>query len=456
MEVKCNLERNMVELYPTALCNLNCSYCQIDKNDFLKTIDKMLEDSFLDENYYINRIKTYFPMSHQLTNLELWGGEPFLFVERVFPLLHKIIAEYPYFENIFSSTNFSFPKWNDKFFSLMEVLGQYPNRNFNYTLQLSCDGPEHINDLGRGKGVTKKCLNNLEIFFSMIGEKLPPNVNLTILVKQTLTLDTFKMINSKEKIIEYYKFFETNFFDKIYNLNYNNVTFFPGVPNFAVPSPATKQDGLLFADFCRLCAEIEKEQHFHFYQTITPFISYYYNVKKLLEEEPTYRGCHGTCGAGSRMIGILPNNYVSICNEGFTQIIEEYRKQNQASSHKEATILFSKTYAENRFKLFCTDDEYVKIESNFAKTIAPNSSVFYTNTANMIVMLALVGQIDPKYKDMQEAIRAAKFCCAKNVCIKDNYNMTGSITTFNTGELKLLLNGALDEIIKVLEKNSEQ
>ena len=56
---------------------------------------------------------------------------------------------------------------------------------------------------------------------------------------------------------------------------------------------------------------------------------------------------------------------------------------------------------------------------------------------------------------MQEAIRAAKFCCAKNVCIKDNYNMTGSITTFNTGELKLLLNGALDEIIKVLEKNSE-
>ena len=117
--------------------------------------------------------------------------------------------------------------------------------------------------------------------------------------------------------------------------------------------------------------------------------------------------------------------------------------------------MFSKTYAENRFKLFCTDEEYEKIESNFNQAISPNSSIFYANTANMIVMLALVGQIDPKYKDMQEAIRAAKLCCAKNICIKDNYNMTGSVTTFSTGELKLLLNGALDEIIKALEKNSE-
>jgi hypothetical protein len=32
--------------------------------------------------------------------------------------------------------------------------------------------------------------------------------------------------------------------------------------------------------------------------------------------------------------------------------------------------------------------------------------------------------------------------------------MTGSVTTFNTGDLKLLLNGALDEIISVMEENN--
>jgi sulfatase maturation enzyme AslB (radical SAM superfamily) len=169
MDIKPNLERSMVQLYPTALCNLNCTYCQIDKNSVLKEIDTMLEKSFNDKEYYFNRIKQYFPMPHQLTNLETWGGEPFLRIERIFPLLHQLIEYYPYLSNLFSSTNFSFVEWPQKFLSLMNELGNYPDRIFNYTLQLSCDGPEYINDLGRGNGVTEKCLNN----FNILLQELP-------------------------------------------------------------------------------------------------------------------------------------------------------------------------------------------------------------------------------------------------------------------------------------------
>ena len=40
-------DRETIILYTTAICNLNCTYCFIDKNPTLKKIDQWLDDSFL-------------------------------------------------------------------------------------------------------------------------------------------------------------------------------------------------------------------------------------------------------------------------------------------------------------------------------------------------------------------------------------------------------------------------
>ena len=37
--------RNLI-LYTTAICNLKCTYCYIDKNPALQKIDKILDESF--------------------------------------------------------------------------------------------------------------------------------------------------------------------------------------------------------------------------------------------------------------------------------------------------------------------------------------------------------------------------------------------------------------------------
>ena len=66
--------RYSVVLYPYALCNLNCTYCFIDKNPALSVIDKMLKDSFEDPNYYIDFI-TEFVNPNNLTFMQFWGGE---------------------------------------------------------------------------------------------------------------------------------------------------------------------------------------------------------------------------------------------------------------------------------------------------------------------------------------------------------------------------------------------
>jgi hypothetical protein len=41
-------------------------------------------------------------------------------MERIHHVLNQVIQEYPYFEEMFSSTNFSYPEWADKFFGLMK------------------------------------------------------------------------------------------------------------------------------------------------------------------------------------------------------------------------------------------------------------------------------------------------------------------------------------------------
>jgi hypothetical protein len=75
-----------------------------------------------------------FPNRGQLKRLETWGGEPFLFMERIHPLLHKIIDYFPYFSEMFSSTNFSYPTWINQIFELFSQFGKYPERDFSFCL----------------------------------------------------------------------------------------------------------------------------------------------------------------------------------------------------------------------------------------------------------------------------------------------------------------------------------
>ena len=103
--------RNMstAVVFSCGTCNLNCRYCAIDKNPALKDVDNLLEESFKND-YYIEKIRKYFPDKNQLMRLETWGGEPIYKIERIFPLLDKIVKEFPNFNSYFSSTNFSYPE----------------------------------------------------------------------------------------------------------------------------------------------------------------------------------------------------------------------------------------------------------------------------------------------------------------------------------------------------------
>lgn len=439
---------NTAILYPCATCNLKCRYCGIDKNLILKQIDDALDQSFKLQDYYENCFKKYFPNRGQLIKIETWGGEPFLHMDRIYNLLHWIINYYPYFDSMFSSTNFSYDSWIEQFLNLMNQLGQYPYRDFKYELQLSVDGPKEINDKNRGNGTTEKCLANYnKLLQELKNGKLPNNIELSISLKATLDMDNLYELNSKEKIIKYYQWFEENFYFPFIEANLSdNIKFFNALPNTAVPSPTTKQDGEVFANICKLSREIEQENktyhYFQSYNNITMFDN------DITQQALTYKYNNHTCGTGINTIGFLPNHMISTCHEGFTHFIQEYNKYASNSDRlKTSTINFDKFITEQKLP-FCVDEVGFKEHQRKMNMYATeNSTARLANITVEIISLAMSGEIDKKFLSPENALKGAIFIQSHtSYCIKDNYNETGSFTTIPTGILKLLLNGAMDYI----------
>lgn len=436
-----NEERNTAVVYSCGVCNLNCRYCTIDKNPALLQIDKELEESFKGD-YYFNRIKEYFPRRDQLKSLETWGGEPFLKMHRIYPLVHQLINYYPYFEKMYSSTNFSFDEWLDEFMGLMNCFGAYPFRQFKYTLQLSVDGPEYINDANRGEGVTKRCIANFDKLVSTIKEgNFPENVELTIAIKGTWDCDCIKKLNDKEKLIEFFQFLENTYIDKIRQLKLSNILMPCTIPNTAVPAPISKQDGIIFAELVKKCREIEYENirkhYFKYYEFITPY------ADEMWEPDSGYYSV-SCCGSGKGMVGFLPHNMVSACHEGFTLLVDKYKEFAASRSDENLSVSLNKFFELQTLPLCLTDEDYKNHERKMSY-LCIDSTVQTTISVATIMALAAAGTIDQKYLNEAEALHAAKYYLASTAfCPKANYAMTGSFCLPSTGNYILILNGALE------------
>ena len=265
-----------------------------------------------------------------LTDFETWGGEPFLHMDRFYPVLKQLIEYYPYLKSGFSSTNFSYDTWIEQFFGLMDCFALYSYRNFDYHLQLSVDGPEYLNDSNRGIGTTKKCLANFNKLVELLkNNRLSDNITLNITIKGTLDNEDIKLLNDKEKIIEYYQFLEDNFIDPISKLNKNNINIFYNVPNTAVPSPVTVEDGRIFASFVKKCKEIEKENK-------SPFVL----VSTYNDEDVIIDGNH--VAAAYKELSEEGKNYLVPILYVKKEEIERFEKEHKDYHYKEKTYTKTK------------------------------------------------------------------------------------------------------------------
>lgn len=438
------MEKEILILFSSALCDLNCNYCYINKTPTLQEIDKTLEQSFNDKNYYINYINEVFDNKETLKELQLWGAEPTLGINRIIPILDYLILQYPNFYKIMFSTNFISKDWFNKVALIFNLLKKYPNKNFEINIQLSIDGPQNINDYNRGINATKRFLNNLNILIQKIKEQwIPNNAHLNINFKQTLSLESIKNLQTKKEIIDYFKFFDKlNEILLYYSAVIDNFNFNVSIPNIAEPCPATTQDGKNFAIFVKQCREIEKEKIFKTYKYITPFSQEESHCKKCIKFN---FGCQN-CGQGITTIGLLPNKKIALCLDGFYDLIENNSLVIRENNQIDNKIFINR----EKQKMICDYSELLKFQKMSKNVFFKEKSTFLiTNITAQIILLAKYNFIDSKYQSFKEAnFIAQKYVQRMIFCMRNNLTTTGSIFLCHTGMLKLLLNGAMEYILK--------
>ena len=294
-------------------------------------------------------------------------------------------------------------------------------------------------------GVTKKCLANFSKFCEELYTRLPSNVILDITVKPTLNVNSVKLLTTKNAVINYYQFFENTFIKPIKKLNYDNVHIYDIIPNTAVPAPVTQEDGKNFALFCKYAHEIKQNIHKYlfYYSETLPYQS------SIFSEDWCQQQCSDCyCGSGQTMVGFLPDNYIATCDAGFTQLYENYKNiaKNKSNTVDNNFVLLSDIFKCSDNLLCLTDEEYKIYEEHLKYFLEPNIATVNSIT-NQIILTAMAGQIESKYLNQETAMLAAQFLRRNCICVKDNYEVTNTVSLIPIGLIRLLLNGALTYLL---------
>lgn len=439
-------------LYTTALCNLKCSYCYIckDNSNILKKIDDDIKEDW-ETDRYISRMKKDFPPNYlnSIFGLDLWGGETLIGMDRFINSFEKIQGVLPNLQSIQFSTNFVVPHTIEILEELFNKISKNVNFPFKIYLQISIDGPEEINDLNRGKGVTKKILDNFNQLLSLY---IPENIIVDISTKPTLSRDTFSKFLDYDFCKEYYAFFSDNFYKPYYNNvntrhNINNL--YCGIPNYAEPFNYTQQDGLTLTEIFKNFAKVGREEKLLGFEnrSLVPYVGRFGFKKEWLYEPIGYMN-GGACGKLINDITMVPHDRYCVCHRSLFDSYVDYMNTKKDNTE----MKYDDFMASSRATL--SKEEFFKVRKALIQQyLYPNKQI-KIDTDLMIKLTARAGQIQEKYLESKERLPVLNFMSTLSMCLDSNYRSQGSLYVQPFWWIRLLLNGAFDIMIEEIERYS--
>ncbi len=351
------------------------------------------------------------------------------------------------------STNLAHDNAVDEIFHLLSEVNKC-SREITLSLQLSLDGPTYINDTNRGKGVTERFSKNFSRLIAEVDSFLSKNEYITISAfnKSTLDIASIESLQTKEKIIKYFKFLEV--YQSIAENSKNpRFQYNASVPNTACPLPITVELGKKFANLCKLSREIieenSREHYFKYYDSITPF-----DMGEFKDTQICNKGC---CGTGKICVGLLPNRLISTCHNGFTEVLSTYKQYAIENEERVSTLqnaFFSDLMTNDMVFPY---EQLVNYEQQIEEFYNSESRNVTITLVGQIQLLAAAGQIEAQYKNISKAIEGALFILSHtSYCIRDNLNTSGTKTLTAPNLIKLLLNGAKEYIENFKDEKDEE
>lgn len=204
-----------LQLYITSACNLNCDYCYQKNNKHIDIPQNVIANyiAYLSKR---NDIK-------EITELELWGGEPILGLAEFTKHFRDIVQLMPNLNTISFSSNFTYSILTSILLNFIQTISQY-KKNFTINIQISIDGYSEINDLNRGKDGVNFILKNFNQLIKLIPEN---NIQINFSTNSCFGRNNIYMIEEYEDVSNWFDFFLNNFICNKKNIHIQHKLFKP-------------------------------------------------------------------------------------------------------------------------------------------------------------------------------------------------------------------------------------
>lgn len=327
-----NNRATAAEIFSSSICNMDCNYCYIYKNKELSDVQKKINNS-IDAEEYIEIL--YDVYDDNLQYLGFWGAEPTISLDKIEDKLDVLFDKFNKLKSISFSSNFL--ENTNKIISfatkLNEISSNIEDREIEFDVQISLDGPHDITDRNRQKNSTDKIIDNFKYFLNEINKIKLKNLKITAHFKPTVSLDNIRDYIEVYDIIDYFNFFDSIFDyyeeNKLNECGDTNVDIIGlALPTLVVPGEYTSSDGkdlkLFFENLFKVARLNIKKGIFNNY--CGSLNNYYYRLLRRLIYLDTIPKNNSmlTCSGGDSNYGIDYNGGVHICHRSFSNVDEDY------------------------------------------------------------------------------------------------------------------------------------
>ena len=464
-------------VFTTALCNLNCQYCYICKDEAggLVNLDKEIEKMF-ENGDYITYSKLVDPdIGDHLTDISLWGGEPFLGIYRFIDHIKDFFKAFPHVEHIDVSTNLNLSDHPERIQALIDAVDKnfyllkVSNKPFRFSIQISIDGYEEMNDAGRGKGSTKRIVENWKKIVNNLTYDTS-KFDIEFFTKATFSKDTWQYVNTPDKAYKWCEFLDNNL-HKPWRESECKAFYRHGLWNNAMPTEYFKEDGIKYIDVVKSFSAIrhkvkENLPGFEYYPTVVAeAISNMDAIEKDFNDD--YGAfckslgcahCGQGCGVFSYNLVPMASGRYTICHRG---VFDDYVAYSNNLNQIDHLHNLAEGWSKSNSSKWIFDLEQLKtIQHTINKMYQYPHQIYYTDAIQQIKAYADAGIIDEKYQNVNEIIPTLGYFVGGSQCIQDSVIFTGSFVTRTPMEIPLFYNGAMDVIIdeinQVMEEKKEK
>ena len=447
-------------LYTSESCNLQCSYCDMAKhiNYKLHTEEALRVKKSLINGQYLNTLLKALERIGQnpgdIVNIELWGQEPTLTLKE-FQIFFKEFYQYFYNINriLFSTNGVAFI---DEIVNFAQLVDELAIKPINLVIQFSYDGAKATQE---DRGINPNIIiNNIEETIMTLSKIQLINTKIDIQFHNVISRNIINNYNTEEILQNYWVEFH-KLYEKFSNKNTNkNINIHPFSPSFEVPFNATVEEGKRVCEFYIKSTKTCQQYDIKLWEGLLYQLymngggNKFFNSIQLFKEIPILENNKQDilkiaseslgCGYGYSTLKIRYDGTLLHCQNALLGLTEQELENQEGAYYQIQKRKLSKHFYPN----LLTDSDDVlnqyfylaklRVEEGFTQT--------FCSTYNLMSLLLKSKQINEKYNNPFEMIKAAFFISYTECCPHNSMMVGGSVLNKYCGWIRFLCNGLMD------------